>query len=131
MTTDDRAPGPLEPAREHSHPTVCGQPVRQGSDRPCVLRTAHPGPHEHLRDLQVYAVYAVVEPSSGYTCTIHGDEIPIGAWALILPDVTTKQDHGGLFLCGRCAGELARHALAVPTGPAPDPSETSDPADWH
>lgn len=133
-SAQDRSPGPLEPARENGYPTVCAKPIHVAPvDLPCILRKGHNGPCERLRRASgVYDVVAFIEPASGAhdRCDLCYKTIEYGQWKLTLPETHTRYD-GPLTICRTCAGDLGRHLLTFPAGPAPDPADSSDPDDWY
>lgn len=129
-TAEDRSPGPTQPARENGSPTVCGAMINANTGALCILHVDHAGMCEALRPLDITDVLATLEPGSPTDlCTLCSRELGPQAWKLVLPEVRLRW---GLMTIGRCcAGELGRHLLKFPSGPAPDPSTTEDPGDWH
>lgn len=131
MTAQQDSPGPTQAARE-SHPTVCSRPIETQKGALCILRTRHDGPCERLRTAScVYDVVACLEPASGAhdRCSLCYRNIDYGQWKLIVPE--TMIQSAPLTICRTCGGELGQHLLTFPAGPAPDPSPTDDPDDWH
>lgn len=131
MTQQNRSPEPTQPARESGHPTVCGRLISPTTGDLCILRTGHDGGCERLRKATgAYNVVAFIEPSADDRCSFCYKTIKCGHWKLIIPETRTRYD-GPLTICRTCAGDLGRHLLTFPTGPAPDPAESDEPDDWY
>lgn len=103
--------------------TVCGIPTPAG--KPCALRDRHPGRCESLRNLTDPEIVRSIEPAWHHaTCCACRKPFPQHGWMLRLPEVNIAHETDGLILCASCAGKIARAALTIPAGPAPDPEES-------